>query len=343
MAQPNKNVKAKSQSSKQVKNGNGSQAKTTIAELQEQLAEANGKLKDTMEILQEKTEQKQTAQQDLEKFKSENQMLKEENDTLDKKLSALEKNTANEMAKVKRNLRETERQLNNMKAENESLAKKADDFDKIETATATFQIYINYEEGEYRGRIIHNLSKDILKFSELNFDDLNDFIKKYIPAPELHSTDATPETETEWQSVATTEETFVVEETFEKKVPAVSSVLDQVMLKQAGEFFNVENTVRSNQDFSIHLKLNFTDIMASVLQDESQFAFEVDVLAKNTENTIVAKNGFADEVPLTTQGYECSIKMPRLESGNYQFSIYTTIPEIQFLAQDVIEVQVNYN
>jgi len=54
MAQPNKNVKAKSQSSKQVKNGNGSQAKTTIAELQEQLAEANGKLKDTMEILRRK-------------------------------------------------------------------------------------------------------------------------------------------------------------------------------------------------------------------------------------------------------------------------------------------------
>lgn len=345
MPQANKNSKTKSQSSKQVRNGSGQRTKAADTEFREQLVQAEEKLKNLQEELRVKSDRIQTLQPDVEKLKNENQILKEEKDTLEKKLSALEKSTAKEMAKVKRNLRETERQLNNMTTENENLAKKAEEVDTIEAATATFQIYINSEEGNYRGRIVHNLSKDILKFSDLDFEALNDFIKKHIPAtreevvaeavpvsPEL------PPAETEEAA-----ETSGVDEVTVSQVAPASSLLGQVRLVQAGERFDIAQAVRSNEDFSLQLNLQFPDVLSSASQQENPFAFEVDVVAKDADNAVVAKNGFADEVPLGTQDYECSIKMPQLKSGNYQLNIYTTIPDIQLLSRDVIEVQVDYN
>ncbi|RMF60748.1 MAG: hypothetical protein D6743_14525 [Calditrichaeota bacterium] len=317
-----------------------------LGDLNQKLADAKAKLKEVEARLHAQTEENQRLRTEVEACKTQRQQFQEECDTLSRKIQALEKNAAKELAKVKRNLRETERQLNNERAEHEALRAQMEELqtsvqsaeppgepaESVSANTATFQIYINLEGTNYRGKIQHHLSKDTLKFSGLRFSEMTDFIEAHLPRPEKVDSQAQPLAQDEVPETEVTDVSTAIpleSDSARKRVSEPGGLYD-VALRQSGRSVTTSDPIRPAQAFALDVKLHFDEIarLSALVQDH--FSFQVDVVARRAGQEVITRTGLADEVPANTREYACSIDLPGLDAGDYELDLVTVVPEVQF-------------
>lgn len=282
-------------------------------ELKPQADKLMNELAELKRKLTEQTQKARNAQSDVDALQSQKQQLAEENDTLKRKMQAFEKNSTKELEKTKRSLRDSERKRNNLKSEISELSTRLNDYEQ-KTAEAAGE-----NKSEREERIADSSSQPTPESPEDSFVE---------PTP-ADGPARSPEKRPQQPAMS------------ETKLNS-RRLFERICFKQANKLFEATESLSSDDDFSVDLRLLFSSIPALQQLEDDRFSFQVDMHARRVgDQEVIAKSGLADEVNGDTRDYDCSIHMPQLDSGDYDLSVYTLIPAARFEGKERIRLNIN--